>query len=242
MSASSTPPASPAEERDIKTVAEQASASPEELTKKRRFSDGWKLFICIVIVVVGALGSSLVQTNGGNIQVTDLKIAGKHGATVTADLFRPKDATPENKAPMVIVSPGFQRTKETQVSNSLELARRGFVTLVVDPYNQGESSSQDPDDDDTAVVTAIDYVTNHLDTFNYVDEDRIGITGHSAGGTAVRTAANKYGKKVDDALEAAKDPNSEGGTTITDGERKRAEDLDKISAVFISGWLNNLND
>lgn len=59
------------------------------------------------------------------------------------------------------------------MSNSLELARRGFVTLVVDPYNQGESSSQHSDDDDTAVVTAIDYVTDHLDTFNYVDEDRI---------------------------------------------------------------------
>lgn len=242
MSDSTSPSSTPMEERSSLSLEQQAQQLPAEVSKKRRFSDGWKLFVCIVIVLVGALGSSLVQTDGGKIQVTDLKIAGKHGATVTADLFRPKDATPENKAPMVIVSPGFQRTKETQVSNSLELARRGFVTLVVDPYNQGESSSQHPDDGDTAVVTAIDYVTDHLDTFNYVDEDRIGITGHSAGGTAVRTAANKYGKKVDDALEAAKDPNSEGGTTITDGERKRAEDLDKISAVFISGWLKNLND
>lgn len=222
-----------------KSKTQPISGTP---TNKRRISDGWKLALCLVLILVGAIGSSLIQTNGGNIQVTGLKLAGKSGASVTADLFRPKDASTNNKAPMVIVSPGFQRTKETQVSNSLELARRGFVTLVVDPYNQGESSSQDPSDNDSAIVTAIDYVTDHPETFDYVDTDRIGITGHSAGGSAVRTAANKYGKKTDDALKYATNPKSEGGTTITAQERKRAEDQDRISAVFISGWLQNLDD
>ena len=93
------------EERAPLSLAQQENKCLLKVSKKRRFSDGWKLFICIVVVVGGALGSSLVQIHDGNIQVTDLKITGKHGATVTADLFRPKDATPENKAPMVIVSP-----------------------------------------------------------------------------------------------------------------------------------------
>lgn len=157
--------------------------------------DFWRIVICLAFIFAGASGASALQTAGNSIEVTGLKIAGKSGATVTADLFRPKAATEDNKAPMAIVSPGFQRTKETQISNSLEFARRGFVTLVVDPYNQGESSSQQDDDNGSAVITAVDYVSTNLGTFNYVDPQRIGITGHFAGGSAVRTAANYYGKK-----------------------------------------------
>lgn len=216
--------------------------APETVAKQRKLSDAWRIFICLVLIFVGAGGASAVQTGGGSIEVTGLKIAGKSGATVTADLFRPKAATEDNKAPMVVVSPGFQRTKETQISNSLELARRGFVTLVVDPYNQGESSAQAPDDDDSALITAVDYVTHNLGTFNYVDADRVGITGHSAGGSAVRTAANHYGQLMDDALDAAKDPASDGGETITDAEREYAQRQNPIAAAFISGWLRNLDD
>lgn len=215
---------------------------PAALTKPRRVDDFWRIVICLALIFAGAGGASALQTAGNSIEVTGLKIAGKSGATVTADLFRSKAATEDNKAPMAIVSPGFQRTKETQISNSLELARRGFVTLVVDPYNQGESSSQQDDDDGSAVITAVDYVSTNLGTFNYVDPQRIGITGHFAGGSAVRTAANYYGKKMDDALKAAKDTASEGGETITDRERADAEALDPIAAVFISGWLRNLDE
>lgn len=227
---------------DARGGGEHNADKPAALTKHRRVSDGWRILICLLLIFAGAGGASAIQTSGGDIEVTGLKIAGKSGATVTADLFRPKAASADNKAPMVIVSPGFQRTKETQISNSLELARRGFVTLVVDPYNQGESSSQDADDDDSAVITAIDYVSHNLDTFNYVDADRIGITGHSAGGSAVRTAANHYGKLMDDALEAAKDPASDGGATITPAERENARKQDPVAAVFISGWLQKLDE
>lgn len=198
------------------------------------------VLICLLLIIIGAVGSSLAQSDGGKVSVQGLMIPGKDGTLVSADLFRPDTATEKNKAPMVIVSPGFQRTKETQISYSMELARRGYVTLVVDPYNQGESTSQPPTNDDPSIKPAIDYVSRTT-TLNYVDKSRIGITGHSAGGSQVRRMAAEYGAKESKALKKAKSPNSPGGTTITKEEREKAEALNPIRSVFISGWLQKLD-
>jgi len=211
---------------------------PTSLNHRARSS--LHVLICLLLIIIGAVGSNLAQRDGGKVNVQGLMIPGKDGALVSADLFRPDTATEKNKAPMVIVSPGFQRTKETQISYSMELARRGYVTLVVDPYNQGESTSQPPTNDDPSIKPAIDYVSRTT-TLNYVDKSRIGITGHSAGGSQVRRMAAEYGAKESKALKKAKSPNSPGGTTITKEERKKAEALNPIRSVFISGWLQKLD-
>ena len=211
---------------------------PTSLNHRARSS--LHVLICLLLIITGAVGSSLAQRDGGKVNVQGLMIPGKDGALVSADLFRPDTATEKNKAPMVIVSPGFQRTKETQISYSMELARRGYVTLVVDPYNQGESTSQPPTNDDPSIKPAIDYVSRTT-TLNYVDKSRIGITGHSAGGSQVRRMAAEYGAKESKALKKAKSPNSPDGTTITKEEREKAEALNPIRSVFISGWLQKLD-
>ena len=211
---------------------------PTSLSHRARSS--LHVLICLLLIITGAVGSSLAQSDGGKVSVQGLMIPGKDGALVSADLFRPDTATEKNKAPMVIVSPGFQRTKETQISYSMELARRGYVTLVVDPYNQGESTSQPPTNDDPSIKPAIDYVSRTT-TLSYVDKSRIGITGHSAGGSQVRRMAAEYGAKESKALKKAKSPNSPGGTTITKEEREKAEALNPIRSVFISGWLQKLD-
>ena len=128
-------------------------------TGLRRSRSAIHVLICLLLILAGAVGASLIQTGGGHIAVQGLKIPGKDGAVASADLFRPDTATATRKAPLIIVTPGFQRTKETQISYSLELARRGYVTLVVDPYNQGESTSQPPHSDDPSIQPAIDYVS-----------------------------------------------------------------------------------
>ncbi|MES9031993.1 hypothetical protein ABER29_07645 [Cutibacterium acnes] len=198
------------------------------------------VLICLLLILAGAVGASLIQTGGGHIAVQGLKIPGKDGAVASADLFRPDTATATHKAPLIVVTPGFQRTKETQISYSLELARRGYVTLVVDPYNQGESTSQPPHSDDPSIQPAIDYVSR-TNALNYVDKTKIGITGHSAGGSQVRHIAAEYGTKEAKALKKAKAPDSPGGTTVTKEEREKAEQLNPIRSVFISGWLQQLN-
>lgn len=87
------------------------------------------------------MNNNIIQTDGNKINAIGIKIPTENGQWVKADLFKPKIATVSNPAPMVVVIPGFSRTKETQISNSIELARRGIVTLAIDPYNQGDSST-----------------------------------------------------------------------------------------------------
>ena len=200
-------------------------------TGLRRSRSAIHVLICLLLILAGAVGASLIQTGGGHIAVQGLKIPGKDGAVASADLFRPDTATATRKAPLIIVTPGFQRTKETQISYSLELARRGYVTLVVDPYNQGESTSQPPHSDDPSIQPAIDYVSR-TNTLNYVDKTKIGITGHSAGGSQVRHMAAEYGAKEAKALKKATAPDSPGGTTITKEEREKAEQLNPIRSVL----------
>ena len=82
-------------------------------TAMRRSRSAVHVLICLLLIVVGAVGSSLVQTGGGHISVQGLMIPGKDGAVASADLFRPDTATAERKAPLIIVTPGFQRTPDS---------------------------------------------------------------------------------------------------------------------------------
>lgn len=85
-------------------------------TGLRRSRSAIHVLICLLLILAGAVGASLIQTGGGHIAVQGLKIPGKDGAVASADLFRPDTATATRKAPLIIVTPGFQRTKETQIS------------------------------------------------------------------------------------------------------------------------------
>ena len=120
------------------------------------------------------------------------------------------------------------------------MARRGFVTITVGPYNQGNSSKQPAHSKAPAIKLVIDYATR-THTLNYVDTSRVGIIGHSAGGSRVRRTAAIYGAKKSKALEKAKTPGSPGGTAITTEERRTAEKLNPIHAVYIAGWLRHLD-
>ena len=77
--------------------------------------------------------ASRIQTSGGDIQVHDVKIPAQNGQWLVGDLFRPRSATSEEPAPLVVVVPGFQRSKEALSNIAIELARRGMVAISIDP-------------------------------------------------------------------------------------------------------------
>ena len=59
--------------------------------------------VCILLVVLASLLASLIQRSGGRVKVIGIKIPTQNGQWVVADLFKPRTATEENPAPLVVV-------------------------------------------------------------------------------------------------------------------------------------------
>ena len=138
------------------------------------------LLICLLVVLASGFLVSQIQQSFGAVQVRDIKIPTHNGQWVAGDLFKPKSATSENPAPFIVVVPGFQRSKESLSNIALELARRGFVTLSIDPYAQGGSSASlsriAATTEGYGMFAVVDYAASSSN-LNYIDRNRIG-AGH----------------------------------------------------------------
>ena len=154
------------------------------------------LLILIVIVMACGLLASRIQTSGGQVVITDIKIPTQNGQWVVGDLFKPRSATAENPAPLVVVVPGFQRSKEALANIAIELARRGIVVISIDPYAQGRSSSsmsrRAATTEGYGMFAVVDYAASS-ENLNYIDKSKIAATGHSAGGNAAIRGGNYFG-------------------------------------------------
>lgn len=180
------------------------------------------LLACLALVVGASFLASRIQSSGGAVQVVGIKIPTQNGQWIVADLFRPKSATAERPAPLVVVVPGFQRAKETQANISLELARRGIVVIALDPYAQGGSSSslspRSATEEGYGLFAVVNYAAN-TGNLNYVDPKRIGATGHSAGGNAAIQGASHFGQ-----------------------EARQTGRPSKLHSVFVSGYVLTLTE
>ena len=142
--------------------------------------------------------ASLILTSFGNVEVKSLRLDTNKGQYIIYDLFRPKSAKSESKAPFIAIIPGFQRSKEALSNIAIELSRRGYVVALIDPYAQGLSSSSLS----TRAATTQGYgmfalvEDVHDGAFNFVDIDKIGATGHSMGGNAAIRGADFFGKQA----------------------------------------------
>jgi len=141
---------------------------------------------------------------------------------VAGDLFKPNGATSDDPAPFIVVVPGFQRSKESLSNIAIELARRGFVTISIDPYAQGGSSASlsriAATTEGYGMFALVDYAAS-TGNLNYIDGNRIGATGHSAGGNAAIRGANFFGR-----------------------EAQRTGQPSKLHSVYVSGYVLTLTD
>ena len=175
------------------------------------------LLTLLFILFAASFLASNIQRSWGDVSVQSLKIPTQNGQWVVADLFKPISATSKNKAPAVVIIPGFQRSKETLSNIAIELSRRGIVAISIDPYAQGGSSSsmsrRAATKEGYGMFALVDYIYN-TDILNYIDKDRIAATGHSAGGLAAIRGAQYFGKLS-----------------------KKASAPSKLHSVFVSGML-----
>jgi len=180
------------------------------------------LLACVLVVLVSSFLVSQVQQSLGAVQVRDVKIPTHNGQWVVGDLFKPNSATSENPAPFIVVVPGFQRSKESLSNIAIELSRRGFVAMSIDPYAQGGSSASlsriAATTEGYGLFAVVDYAASSAN-LNYIDRERIGATGHSAGGNAAIRGANYFGR-----------------------EAQRSGQPSKLDSVYVSGYVLTLTE
>ena len=84
-------------------------------------------------------------------------------------------------------APSYLNNKEMQDLYSIELARRGYVVLALDLHSHGDSESLSIAELYDGAV-GVDGAVQLIASLPYVDTARIGVTGHSSGGTAANLA------------------------------------------------------
>ena len=158
-----------------------------------------KLLICLASsILFFSFLASLILTSFGYVEVKSLRLDTDKGQYIVYDLFRPKSAKSESKAPFIAIIPGFQRSKEALSNIAIELSRRGYVVALIDPYAQGLSSSSLSTRAATTQGYGMFALVEHVydGAFNFVDIDKIGATGHSMGGNAAIRGADFFGKQA----------------------------------------------
>ncbi len=184
---------------------------------------GKLLVIALVLCLVGAMGASMIQSNFGKVEITDVVIRTSAGE-YTGYLFVPENATAENPAPAIVTSHGYLNNREMQDLNYVELARRGYVVFAQDAYNHGNSgvlqdgAGSEVQHSTAGMVDAVEY----LYTLDFVDQSRIGVTGHSMGGGYSNATAAYYSGLEREALK--------NGATA-----EEAKKLNKVAACLIVG-------
>ncbi len=196
------------EKEEEKDETSEVVAEPK---KKCIWKSGAFITACSALVLTFVFSASAMgfETNAGTVEISNFtltkamteennegKINGKafviedEKDTYSCTLYRPKYATSDNKLPAVFVLPGFTRTKATMAQYAIELSRRGMVVFTSDPGGQGSTTATS-----TSGANGIEYLVQYVynsPKYDFIDKDRIGATGHSAGGGNVITLASDF--------------------------------------------------
>ncbi len=212
------------------------TARREERVRSKKWATKW-LCIGLVLILISCFGASLLQTNFQKTQVYTFKVPTSGGKYLSCNLYRPKTASADHKVPLVIATAGTYASKEQMDIPGIELSRRGIAVITFDPYMHGLSSGgTEPYSEfawtDAGMIALVEYASANLD---FVDTERIGVTGHSLGGRIISNTLAHYGVQYEKALEAATLEDSDGGAEITEAELAYAKSQNKVAAAFAAG-------
>ncbi len=146
------------------------------------------LAISIAIILLFSCFAHLLTTAGGKVKLVRVAIDAR-GAMMDGELYYPVGTTDEDSLPAVVVTHGAGVTHIVTKGIAQELARRGYVVLNISGYGAGISEFPQRDEigmgeenynartTPGGLLDAVDFVR----TLKFVDQTRIGITGHSQG-------------------------------------------------------------
>lgn len=204
--------------------------------------------ICLIIILLTGIATHITKSDNGDIVIKEVTIS-PYGVDLAASMYIPRAAleTDEkgnflNQYPAVIVNAGFTNSRSYLDNVSMELAKSGFVVASFDMYghghsdytiNRGYSKVPSPFEDDTSLLGAAD-ILNYLRDLGFVDQTRVGMCGHSLGGSATGRMAEKsagFFTLQDQLLNLLHDT---FGVTIT-AEQVAEQDADAVAVQALSG-------
>ena len=156
------------------------------------------LVLSVIMMLCGSWIGGLANTSWGDVIVKDVEYFSEDGALLRGLLYLPKSAlTSETKIPAIVACHGYNNTAEVQSINNIELSRRGMVVFAIDEYGHGKSTFPEGVSivGDMGGYSALQY----LGSLPYIDQSKVGMVGHSMGGTTIQYAAAKawQNKSVD---------------------------------------------
>ncbi len=147
------------------------------------------LAVSLCLCLISGIFACQVQSSFGSVIVEDFKVIVDDGRYVNGQIYIPKNASPDNKLPLIVLSHGSYNNLEHQDQNMIELSRRGFVVISNDAYGHGSSSVIPGGIDVANMQHVIDYACA---SYTFIDTDRIGVSGHSMGGQIASATVQHY--------------------------------------------------
>jgi len=148
------------------------------------------LLLLMPLILLGAFLSVLtVSRSQGYLYYERIEFK-YNDTTFHANLYHPTNKIDfQDKHPLVIYIHGFSSQKDMDSRAPLELTKRGFYVATIDMPGHGESANSDllDTDEDGELVTTqmcsklLDKIEK-LRVYSQIDEDQIGLLGHSYGG------------------------------------------------------------
>ena len=160
------------------------------------------LACCIVLILCATFFGSMIQTAGWSATVEDLRnesnsgkitLAAQGGSnkeyTVTGKvnsglLFVPKKASTTDKRPAIVFTHGYLNNREMQLQNVIEMVRRGYVVLAIDYAEHGHNDTDSKGGNSYMAIMNGEVMLSaakYLYNLPYVDQSKIGVSGHSMG-------------------------------------------------------------
>lgn len=159
--------------------------------------------LAVVLVALIAMGMVIgVDTNWGKTEVTRITLLSAEGDEISAMLYKPDSATPENPAPCVMICHGGNDMLEQAGAYALELSRRGYVCITWDYTgchwsDIATGSSETANDPISGLQTmGSETVWKTVQSFNFVDFSKVVAMGHSMGGVYTMGFSLKHQDEV----------------------------------------------
>ena len=140
------------------------------------------LVIGLILVILCVFLAWMVQTDGGRITLKQVSLVSDNGKVIKAVMYIPKGVSKENKAPGVLAVHGGNSSRYAVGNISQEFAKRGYVVISLDQINNAQSDRGQ--EQFYGTETCMKYLT----TLDFVDQEKLGVFGHSMGSSVVAMA------------------------------------------------------